>query len=73
MLEKLFRGQTSFGSVLLIHRTAPRISVFPERMQGGRSSGGFDGAVLSPYRDPVQQHFARLVRDAIAACSNIES
>jgi hypothetical protein len=42
-------------------------------MQGGRSSGGFDGAVLSPYRDTVQQHFARLVRDAIAACSNIES
>ncbi len=43
-----------------------------ERMQVGRSSDGFDGGVLSPYWDPVQQHFARLVRDAIAA-SNIES
>ena len=32
-----------------------------ERMQAGRSSDGFDGGVLSPYWDPVQQHFARLV------------
>jgi len=38
-----------------------------ERMQAERSSDGFDGGVLSPYRDPVQQHFARLLRDAIAA------
>ena len=44
-----------------------------ERMQVGRSSDGFDGGVLSPYWDPVQQYFARLVRDAIAASSNIES
>ncbi len=28
-----------------------------ERMQAGRRSGGFDGGVLSPYWDPVQQHF----------------
>lgn len=32
-----------------------------ERMQQGRSSDGFDGGVLSPYWDPVSQHFARLV------------
>ncbi len=32
-----------------------------ERMQAGRSSEGFDGGVLSPYWDPVLQHFARLV------------
>ena len=38
-----------------------------ERMQAGRSSDGFDGGVLSPYWDPVQQHFARLMKDAIAA------
>jgi hypothetical protein len=73
MLEKLFRGQTSFSSVIQIRRTTPRISVIPDRMQGGRSSDGFDGGVLSPYGDAVQQHFARLIRDAIAACSNIES
>lgn len=36
-----------------------------ERMQAGRSSDGFDGGVLSPYWDPVQQHFARLVFDSI--------
>ena len=44
-----------------------------ERTQAGRSSDGFDGAVLSPCWDAVQQHFARLVRDAIVTCSNIES
>lgn len=38
-----------------------------ERMQVGRRSDGYDGGVLSPYWDPVQQHFARLVADAIAA------
>ncbi|MFT5111636.1 MAG: choline monooxygenase [Parasphingorhabdus sp.] len=32
-----------------------------ERMQAGRSSDGFDGGVLSPYWDPVLQHFARLI------------
>ena len=32
-----------------------------ERMQAGRASEGFDGGVLSPYWDPVLQHFARLV------------
>ncbi len=36
-----------------------------ERMQAGRRSDGFDGGVLSPYWDPVQQHFARLVGAAI--------
>ncbi len=36
-----------------------------ERMQAGRYSEGFDGGVLSPYWDPVQQHFARLVTAAI--------
>ena len=36
-----------------------------ERMQAGRASEGFDGGVLSPYWDPVQQHFARLVTQAI--------
>jgi choline monooxygenase len=36
-----------------------------ERMQAGRSSEGFDGGVLSPYWDPVQQHFARLIYDSI--------
>lgn len=38
-----------------------------ERMQVGRHSEGFDGGVLSPYWDPVQQHFARLVTQAIAS------
>ena len=37
-----------------------------ERMQDGRRSDGFDGGVLSPYWDPVQQHFARLVAADIA-------
>lgn len=32
-----------------------------ERMQAGRHSEGFDGGVLSPYWDPVLQHFAKLV------------
>ena len=36
-----------------------------ERMQAGRYSEGFDGGVLSPYWDPVQQYFARLVYEAI--------
>ncbi len=38
-----------------------------ERMQAGRRSESFDGGVLSPYWDPVQQHFARLVAGDIAA------
>ncbi len=38
-----------------------------ERMQIGRHSEGYDGGVLSPYWDPVQQHFARLTADAIGA------
>lgn len=37
-----------------------------ERMQAGRYSEAFDGGVLSPYWDPVQQHFARLVTDSLA-------
>ena len=36
-----------------------------ERMQAGRASEGFDGGVLSPYWDPVQQHFAKLIFNAI--------
>ena len=32
-----------------------------ERMQNGRLSDGFNGGVLSPYWDPVQQYFARLI------------
>ncbi len=36
-----------------------------ERMQAGRYSEGFEGGVLSPYWDPVQQHFARLVTESI--------
>jgi len=36
-----------------------------ERMQAGRYSDGFEGGVLSPYWDPVQQHFARLVSNSI--------
>ncbi len=36
-----------------------------ERMQAGRASEGFDGGVLSPYWDPVQQHFAKLIFDAV--------
>lgn len=36
-----------------------------ERMQAGRASDGFDGGVLSPYWDPVLQHFARLVYGAM--------
>ena len=38
-----------------------------ERMQAGRLSDGFDGGVLSPYWDPVQQHFAGLIYDSIGA------
>ena len=44
-----------------------------ERMQSGRRSDGFDGGVLSPYWDPVQQHFARLVSNAIMTASDIEN
>lgn len=36
-----------------------------ERMQIGRASEGFDGGVLSPYWDPVQQYFARLITQTI--------
>lgn len=36
-----------------------------ERMQAGRASEGFDGGVLSPYWDPVQQQFARLIYNAM--------
>ena len=36
-----------------------------ERMQAGRASEGFDGGVLSPYWDPVQQHFGRLIFEAV--------
>jgi len=39
-------------------------------MQDGRRSDGFDGGVLSPYRDPLQQYFARLLSNSIAAKSN---
>jgi len=38
-----------------------------ERMQKGRSSDGFDGGALSPYWDPVQQHYARLITESIGA------
>ncbi|MEJ2178268.1 MAG: RHO alpha subunit C-terminal catalytic domain-containing protein [Gammaproteobacteria bacterium] len=37
-----------------------------ERMQAGRASEGFDGGVLSPYWDPVQQQFAKLIVSAMA-------
>ena len=40
-----------------------------ERMQRGRLSDGFNGGVLSPYWDPVQQHFARLIYKAMASTS----
>ena len=40
-----------------------------ERMQQGRASEGFDGGVLSPYWDPVLQHFAVLTTEAIDASS----
>jgi len=38
-----------------------------ERMQAGRLSDGFDGGVLSPYWDPVQQHFARLIFESVVS------
>ena len=38
-----------------------------ERMQAGRNSDGFDGGVFSPYWDPVLQHFARLMTEALEA------
>ncbi len=44
-----------------------------ERMQSGRNSDGFDGGVLSPYWDPVLQHFARLTCQAIDSSSVSES
>ena len=44
-----------------------------ERMQSGRRPDGFDGGVLSPYRDSVQQHFAGLVSNAILTGSDIKS
>ena len=37
-----------------------------ERMQAGRASDGFDGGVLSPYWDPIQQHFGRLLLQSMA-------
>ncbi|GIS89662.1 MAG: hypothetical protein CM1200mP18_23720 [Gammaproteobacteria bacterium] len=40
------------------------------RMQAGRLSDGFDGGVLSPYWDPVQQHFARLIVESVASVSS---
>ena len=36
-----------------------------ERMQKGRHAEGFDGGVLSPYWDPVLQHYARLIYGAM--------
>ena len=38
-----------------------------ERMQAGRASEGFDGGVLSPYWDPVQRQFARLIMDSMGS------
>lgn len=38
-----------------------------ERMQAGRASDAFQGGVLSPYWDPVLQHFTRLVLESIIA------
>ena len=38
-----------------------------ERMQAGRTSDAFEGGVLSPFWDPVLQHFARLVVESIIA------
>jgi hypothetical protein len=42
-------------------------------MQAGRRSDGFDAGVLSPYWDPVLQHFARLVSADIARDHHGES
>ncbi|GIS88659.1 MAG: hypothetical protein CM1200mP18_13690 [Gammaproteobacteria bacterium] len=42
-----------------------------ERMQAGRLSDGFDGGVLSPYWDPVQQHFARLIFESVTSVSEL--
>ncbi len=36
-----------------------------ERMQAGRQSKAYTGGHLSPYWDPVLQHFARLVANAV--------
>ena len=41
-----------------------------QRMQLGRSSEGFDGGVLSPFWDPVQQQFARLIVASMSAAGN---
>ena len=41
-----------------------------ERMQAGRASEGFDGGVLSPYWDPVQQHFGKLIFNAVNSHSS---
>ena len=41
-----------------------------ERMQAGRASEGFDGGVLSPYWDPVQQQFARLIVNSMESSSS---
>jgi hypothetical protein len=38
-----------------------------ERMQCGRATDGFDGGVLSPYQDPIQQHFATMITWAISS------
>lgn len=38
-----------------------------ERMQAGRASDAYEGGVLSPFWDPVLQHFARLVVEGITA------
>jgi hypothetical protein len=44
-----------------------------ESMQAGRYSQGFDGGVLSPYRDPVRQHYAKLITVSIATGSLFSS
>ncbi len=38
-----------------------------ERMQSSRSSEGFDGGVLSPHWDLVQQHYASLIAESVAS------
>lgn len=44
-----------------------------ELIQDGRRSEGFGGGVLSPYWAPLQQYFARLLSNSIAAKSNSNS
>ena len=41
-----------------------------KRIQDGRRSDGFAGGVLSPWWDPLQQYFVRLLSNSIAAKSN---